>query len=29
MELEHSERREWVQQVADINRRQNDAASRR
>lgn len=29
MELEHAERQEWVKQVADINRRQNDTAPRR
>jgi hypothetical protein len=28
MELEHNERQQWVKQVADINRRLNDAAQR-
>jgi hypothetical protein len=26
MDLEHGERQEWVKQVANINRRLNDAA---
>jgi len=29
MELEHNERQQWVKQVADINRRLNEAAQRR
>jgi hypothetical protein len=29
MELEHADRQQWVKQVADINRRQNETASRR
>jgi hypothetical protein len=28
MDLEHAERKEWVKQVADINRRLNEAAKR-
>jgi hypothetical protein len=29
MDLEHAERLQWVNQVADINRRLNEAAARR
>ena len=28
LELEHNERQQWVKQVADINRRLNEAAQR-
>ncbi|HEY3291503.1 MAG TPA: DUF6760 family protein [Anaerolineae bacterium] len=28
MAMEHEERQQWVKQVADINRRLNDAANR-
>ena len=29
MELEHNERQQWVKQVADINRRLNEAVQKR
>jgi hypothetical protein len=29
LQLEHAERQQWVKQVADINRRLNEAATRR